>query len=775
MVPEQAGLRPATPVNREYSEKIMRRSYLSVLGLSLLLAACGGGSNRDDAGSPGSPGTPSNTPSTRYDLANRCFALQSVSTSQHAVRNGSGYTFSSPTAAGGEAFYMKPTALGEYLFHAKDKTLLSANGSTVGTVATAAPAANWIIDVTPPGGFTAKSETTGQSMAVDPATGNLVLTATAGEFKFVPTSGCTAYPEINTDIIGQTYKGRGIDKPVVGFAEVHAHQAMGSEMSDGKNPVGPSAGGVMYGQTIHRFGVPHALKDCADLHGPNGTLDPEALVLDMTPLTTHETQGWPTFTDWPARDSQLHQMMYYKWVERAWKAGLRIMVVEGTNIEALCQIAQINSSVRNPAAASMIDCKDMGVGVKQVRYLYQVQDYIDAQEGGPGKGWYRIVKDPFEARAVINEGKLAVIPGLEFSNIFECNVTFDPAGNETHGCDEASIDRQIDEVWELGVRELFPYHDVNSALGGTGIFNDLALNLVGFWGTRRFWETYDCPDGGEGETYFYNAGSRLQAIPGSGNDPLSSAVISLIQGPTPAYPADRRQCNARGLSNPDGSPKQDRYAQLGRYALQKLMDKKFVIDIDHAELSIKQDMINLGKAQTPAYPLISAHGGHGGISTQQARDMLAMGGLIYPAKPNGKGHKEFLDKLKPIWPAGRPLALGFGMDGNGLADLARPRGAGSAPVVYPFKLFEGPDWGSKYAGFAPLTVNMQTIPESGKFWHVDETGTAHFGMVADFIEEIRLEGGAEALDAFYNSAEAYLQMWEQIVCREPNMPSQCTH
>ena len=27
--------------------------------------------------------------------------------------------------------------------------------------------------------------------------------------------------------------------------------------------------------------------------------------------------------------------------------------------------------------------------------MYQMQDYIDAQAGGPGKGFYRIVNDPF--------------------------------------------------------------------------------------------------------------------------------------------------------------------------------------------------------------------------------------------------------------------------------------------------------------------------------------------------------------------------------------------
>jgi hypothetical protein len=38
-------------------------------------------------------------------------------------------------------------------------------------------------------------------------------------------------------------------------------------------------------------------------------------------------------------------------------------------------------------------------------------------------------------------------------------------------------------------------------------------------------------------------------------------------------------------------------------------------------------------------------------------------------------------------------------------------------------------------------------------------------MIPDFVEETRIEGGQEAIDALYNSAEAYLQMWEKVVNR----------
>ncbi|MDD3763449.1 MAG: hypothetical protein PHP86_09190 [Nevskiales bacterium] len=718
----------------------------------LLLAGCG------SSEAPSTPDTAgrSAAPLGRYDLANHCYVLRPTGADAFVAKTASGYA-ATAEETDAERFYMKPTALGEYLFNDRDGKLLGSDGDALVALETASADANWIVDTARPGAFTAVLESSGDALAVDDQN-VLVATATGATFDFVPASGCTPYPELSDDVIGSTYKGRGVNKPVVGFAEVHTHMAMGHEMSDGRDPVGPSAGGVLYGQMFNRFGVTHALENCEAYHGPQGSRDPEALILDMTPLTLHDTQGWPSFVDWPAAKSQLHQAMYYKWVERAWKAGLRILVSEGTNIEALCDVAKTYMATVRPLDALGYECRDMELGIAQVKYLYQLQDYVDAQEGGPGKGWFRIVQDPVEARQVINDGKLAVVPGLEFSNLFHC-TTKSVAGvtGEISGCTREDIDREIEEVWNLGVRELFPYHDVNSALGGTGIFDGLALNLVGFVGTGSFWETYDCPDGGEGDSYFYNAGAYMTtALPGTGNDPLTQTVLSLTNGVLPVYPPDRRQCNARGMT------------ELGQYVVQKLMEKKFIIDIDHAELSIKQNMIDMAKAQNPPYPLISAHGGHGGISNAQAREILELGGLIYPFKPNGKGHVEFMQKLKPLWDEarpGEPMAVGYGMDANGIADRAGPRGAGSEPVQYPFTLFEGQDWGPQFNGIAPVTFELQTVPESGKTWNVDEVGTAHYGLVADYVEEIRLEGGREALDALYNSAEAYLQMWEQTVNR----------
>lgn len=700
---------------------------------------------------------PSPMPTTRYAMANHCYALRAAGTPMLAKASGDGYA-ATAQGAGGEVFYLKPAALGQYLLYASDASLLAAVAGRVTALQAPARTAIWTVEQDPAGHFLLHSQSAGRALALGEGA-QLVLAQAPSAFEFVPATGCKAFPEMPVDVDGETYKGRGVDQPVIGFAEVHTHMAMSHEMSGGDpDTVGPSAGGTLYGQMFNNLGVTEALKDCAAYHGPNGIFNPDTVIrlgASGSPLKSHDTLGWPSFAQWPTAESLTHQGMYYKWVERAWKAGLRLMVSHGTNIDALCQVGRAAMSANRPANVTA-DCDDMSLGVKQVKYLLEAQDYIDAQSGGPGLGWFRIVGSPQQAREVINDGKLAVVPGVEFSHIFNCKVTILPGGIEQSGCDEAEIDRQIDALYELGVRQLFPYHDTDSSLGGAGIFNGDVINMLNFYDTKQFWKTYDCPSEGQGEAYFYSAGAVMTtALPGTGNDPASNALISAVQGPLPAYPAGRRQCNARGMTD------------LGRYAVQRLMDKKIVLDIDHAELSIKSDMLAMAREQTPVYPMLSAHGGHGGISMEQAREILDQGGLIYPYKPNGRGHAQFIQAVKALANPKYVFGVGYGSDTNGFGGLAGPRGAGAAPVVYPIRLFEGPGWGPQFAaaGIQPISLGLSTIPESGKTWNIDETGMAHYGLVADFVEEVRLEGGEEAVTALYNSAEAYLQMWERVVNR----------
>jgi len=168
-------------------------------------------------------------------------------------------------------------------------------------------------------------------------TGKLILAnaATAGDaakFNFDPATGCAKFPELKDDVVGETFKGRGVDQPVLGFADVHVHVSATTFL-----------GGAHYGAPFHRFGVTQAVGNCESAHGPDGRKDIIGNFLANQPAGTHDTQGRPTFHDWPGRDSLTHEATYYKWIERAWKAGLRILVNDLVENEALCQLQRENA------------------------------------------------------------------------------------------------------------------------------------------------------------------------------------------------------------------------------------------------------------------------------------------------------------------------------------------------------------------------------------------------------------------------------------------------
>ncbi|WP_437970950.1 hypothetical protein WMF04_17430 [Sorangium sp. So ce260] len=678
-------------------------------------------------------------PSTRYDLANGCYALRSVARNAYVARGLGGYAARAATLGDADPFFMKPTALGKYLFHDRHASFLAAGslltlGGLLGVATVPAPteAADWIVDTDADGYFMVVSASSARALTVHPLNGRLVLVdpASAGDaarFAFEAASGCAAFPEVATSSVGAPFTGSGAAGPVLGFADVHAHVSATSFL-----------GGAHHGLPFHRFGVLGALGDCTLSHGPGGLKDVVGGFLGDGPVPYHDTRGWPEFVDWPAARSLTHEGMYYKWMERAWRAGLRLMVNNLVENETLCTLQRV-ASLR-----PLQSCNEMDSAMAQAQFMRDLEAYIDAQEGGPGRGWFRLVESPAEARQVIGDGKLAVVLGIEISHLFNCDVQ-----NGVPGCDEADIDAQLDRLHAAGVRQMFPVHEFDNALGGNGIFDSFALNLGNKVDTGRFWQTYDCPE----QDYFYDAGSVLLSVipPGAGDDPLTGLLIAQAGGALPVYPPDREQCNARGLT------------ALGRYAIQRMMEKRMIIEVDHLELSNKAEVIALAEQRTPVYPLVSTHGGHGGLTMDQARRILALGGLIYPYKGNGEEFKEALDRLTAIGSDAHFFGMGYGADTNGLGPQAGPRGAGAVPVTYPFTLFEGPDWGPQFAGIAPVTFERQVSGE--RVYDTDIDGMAHYGLVADWVEEVRLEGGEAALTALYNSAEAYLQMWERTLDR----------
>jgi hypothetical protein len=221
---------------------------------------------------------------------------------------------------------------------------------------------------------------------------------------------------------------------------------------------------------------------------------------------------------WPSPTALSEEGDYYTGVERAWRAGLRIFVTDLVDNEQLCQ----EMTVRH------LPCNDMSSVHVQSKDLYALQGYIDAQSGGPGKGWFRIVTDPFQARRVINRGKLAVIDGIEVSRIFGCGEQ-----NNVPGCSTAQVDAGLKEVHALGVRTFFPIHEFDNAFGGTKMIAGEAgavVNAGNREATGSFWTVEPCPA--------EDQDAEQTSLPGGGlpGELLNGPVAGLTGGnPLPVY------------------------------------------------------------------------------------------------------------------------------------------------------------------------------------------------------------------------------------------------
>src|SRR5436305_10670246 len=378
-----------------------------------------------------------------FALVNGCYALRALSSNQYVVRSGDAYAASALDLASGVPFHMQATNLAEYVLAGPDMTHPAAdpNGGVSPSPSLDEPGA-WRVRPASGGSFTLSSMATGRALAVG-GDKRLTTSTTPTHFAFTPTRGCATPPEAQVYATGSSFRGAAPTAAVRGTIDAHTHltafEFIGGDFHCGR-PWDP-------------FGVTVALPDCASIQGPQGSAAPVQNFLDFgTPVHPHDTVGWPTFKDWPGPTKLSYEGTYYTGIKRAWLAGLRLVVTDLVDNEALCSIIPMR---RNP-------CNDMASVHIQSRDLYALQDYVDAQSGGPGKGWFRVVTNPFQARRVINQGKLAVVEGIEVSRIFGCGEQ-----NHVSQCNQGDVERGLNEVRKLGVSSFYPVHKFDNAFGGT--------------------------------------------------------------------------------------------------------------------------------------------------------------------------------------------------------------------------------------------------------------------------------------------------------------------
>ena len=738
-----------------------RRTLLPALLLGGLVACSGGRENTAEVRNDGPPAAES--VQDRYSMANGCYQVLDQASGQWlaTAADGSAHFVDSPEGA--TPFFMKPSDLGEYLLHdpagrflslpaAADALIDGLEGLTQlagWQLAAVGDTLLWLPPQLDPIGDGV--DATGDSLAdtdldtlgdlrgarvlsavdspddhsrwrvrgsqgafqVDGFASGIPLVAATDSIAFEAAEGCTPFPEAELGASGTPFSGTNPDGTVFGYAETHMHLGGSSALG----------GRLGYGAPFHPLGISHALGNCEVHHGPQGTLDVlDTVVNAQRSAPPHATEGWPTFSEWPQWGSQTHHQTYWVWLKRAWMGGLRLMVNHLVANEEICQLWPYQRH----------DCNEMESAALQREVVLDLQDYIDAQMGGPGKGFFRIVYDSAEARRVIEAGKMAVILGTENEKVFDCGEYLDQPQ-----CTREHYERELDRWYQLGIRSIFPIHLLDNAFGGTRITDDPALSVLyqtaNLVATGHPFATVPCdsvedyPEPGSAET-----------------DPprgIFEAILISVMGPPPLPPATDCQRNARGLS------------PMGEDFIHALIDHGVMIETDHTGVLARRRIFDI--AQQRGVPVFSGHTGEIG-PVKDSRRILEVGGIISNLTDEPADVTiAFVQDLERLWlelfGSTEGLATGHGSDINGIHNQPPPHpDAGSDPLNYPFRSYDG-----------QVVFDKQLSGE--RIFDLNVDGVAHYGLYPDYFADIQRRPGGEAvLKYLFRSAEAYLQRWEQV-------------
>lgn len=228
--------------------------------------------------------------------------------------------------------------------------------------------------------------------------------------------------------------------PVKGFADLHLHQTGAMAFNEGwywgSHEPGsledrlPNCDGkhASYSQFEFVLKVPYVQSLLYSAAG-KGNVD------DFLRSHHHITQR----DHYVRSDDRKHQQVAFERLKQAHERGLSLIVsttVENLILSYLMKATGKGSDELTPMSMESIK--------RQIISLRKIDDQTD---------WFEVVLDPWHARRVINQGKLAVVIGAEFSDIF-------PAS-------DGPWKQQLHDLYDLGLRHLQPVHKIDSRFNST--------------------------------------------------------------------------------------------------------------------------------------------------------------------------------------------------------------------------------------------------------------------------------------------------------------------
>ena len=628
------------------------------------------------------------TAPTRYSLVHGCYSLSAA--------NGTALEDAAQVR-------MQATTLGRYLLYRPDSSFVAAGqDGSVKPAGEPSPAADW--EVKPAGADTftlaPQSDTSKVLTVAGDGSGTLGAPSDAARIRFTPAEGCATYPEAELGATGTPGRGNTSFGQVGGLVEGHMHW-MTFEFIGGN---------FHCGRPWHPYGIRYALPDCSSIEGPEGTAAPFQNFLNYgNPAQPHDTSGYPTLKEW-SNGNLTYEGTYWRWVERAWMSGLRLMVMGVNENRVLCELQ----------ANKQTNCNEMDTVRRALKDMHEMQDYVDAQAGGPGKGFFQIVTDPYQAREVVNHGRMAVVLEIEVSEPFDCH------GWEQPSCDQAQVDRQFDEMYHAGVRSMLLLNKFDNPLTGVR-FDSGPVGVVINGGNKSsagsYWSAQTCTGKLHDNEIFQPNAQTASALAGL------LATAGITSGTAPTYPP-APHCNTRGLTD------------LGRHVVERMMDDHMIVNPDHMSQAGVAETLSLLEARKYS-GVISPHGW---MDPGNWPRIWKLGGVAWP------GHSAAQAYVKD-WQSYRPretpfkFGWGYGADLGGLSHQPDASSDGK-DFTYPFKSYDG-----------KVTFDREKTGE--RTFDYGKEGVAHYGLYADWFNDLQRLGGQQLARDMWDGAEAYLEMWER--------------
>jgi hypothetical protein len=220
-----------------------------------------------------------------------------------------------------------------------------------------------------------------------------------------------------------------------------------------------------------------------------------------------------------------------------------------------------------------------------------------------------------------------------------------------------------------------------------------------------------------------------------------------------------------------------------------------IIEIDHMSFRMINGYVDdkvhdgvLSIAEANDYPIVSSHaavvegkGDEASKSIDEIRRIHRLGGIVAPiliqgdegiknkyvdgpyCKISSRGwvnvYKYICDVIEEDGDfAGVPLST----DANGFATEPSPRFGEKACSGTGEQQNEAPKVAYPFAPYAGEGV-IDHLRTGNRVFDINYDGLANYGMLPDFIQEVRNVGLTdEDLKPLFNSAEAYIRMWEKI-------------